>query len=379
MNPSHPFSSSPQHPSSSSQEDDDDLIATIQSQQQALLSTYANNNAAMAYFLEIMSTQAINPSHGGSISGHRVIHRDREDGDRRLHADYFSENPKYNEAIFRRRFRMSRNLFLRIANAVAEHDNYFVQRRDTIGRLGLSTLQKVTAAFRILAYGVAADATDEYIQIGESTAIESLKRFCRAVVEVFGQCYLRAPDANDVARLLEIGERRGFPANGTAPPAHYVIQGKVYDTGYYLADGIYPKWSTLVQTIHQPLGPKKKLFAMMQEACRKDVERAFGVLQSRFAIVKGPVRFWDKHVLHDIMTSCIIMHNMIIEDERDEQVDIQSGREAPAPEVDICRDERIVFEEFLARHRQIKNKEAHYALRDALIEHMWEHYGNSNN
>ncbi|XP_019170546.1 PREDICTED: putative nuclease HARBI1 [Ipomoea nil] len=450
MNPSHPFSSSPQHPSSSSQEDDDDLIATIQSQQQALLSTYANNNAAMAYCLEIMSTQAINPSHGGSISGHRVIHRDREDGDRRLHADYFSENPKYNEAIFRRRFRMSRNLFLRIANAVAEHDNYFVQRRDTIGRLGLSTLQKVTAAFRILTYGVAADAIDEYIQIGESTAIESLKRFCRAVVEVFGQRYLRAPDANDVARLLEIGERRGFPgmlgsldcmhwtwkncptawagqyagrsreptivleavadydlwiwhahfglpgsnndinvleashlfaniANGTAPLAHYVIQGKVYDTGYYLADGIYPKWSTLVQTIHQPLGPKKKLFAMMQEACRKDVERAFGVLQSRFAIVKGPVRFWDKHVLHDIMTSCIIMHNMIIEDERDEQVDIQSWREAPAPEVDICRDERIVFEEFLARHRQIKNKEAHYALRDALIEHMWEHYGNSNN
>ncbi|XP_019154351.1 PREDICTED: uncharacterized protein LOC109150829 [Ipomoea nil] len=343
----------------------------------------------MAYCLEIMSTQAINPSHGGSIFGHRVIHRDRED----------------------------------------EHDNYFVQQRDTIGRLGLSTLQKVTAAFRILAYGVAADATDEYIQIGESTAIEN---------------------ANDVARFLEIGERRGFPgmlgsldcmhwtwkncptawagqyagrsreptivleavadydlwiwhahfglpgsnndinvleashlfaniANGTAPPAHYVIQGKVYDTGYYLADGIYPKWSTLVPTIHQPLGPKKKLFAMMQEACRKDVERAFGVLQSRFAIVKGPVRLWDKHVLHDIMTSCIIMHNMIIEDERDEQVDIQSWREAPAPEVDICRDERIIFEEFLARHRQIKNKEAHYALRDALIEHMWEHYGNSDN
>ncbi|XP_019157576.1 PREDICTED: uncharacterized protein LOC109154175 [Ipomoea nil] len=275
----------------------------------------------MAYCLEIMSIQAINPIHGGPISGHRVIHRDREDG-----------------------------------------------------RLGLSTLQKVTAAFRILAYGVAEDATDEYIQIRESIAIESLKRFCRAVVEVFGQRYLRAPDANDVARLLEIGERHGFSANGTAPPAHYVIQGKVYDTGNYLADGIYPKWSTLVQTIHQPLGPKKKLFAMMQEACRKDVEHAFGVLQSRFAIVKGPVHFWDKHVLHDIMTSCIIMHNMIIEDERDEQLDIQSWREGPAPEVDICRDERIVFEEFLARHRQIKNKEAHYALRDALIEHMWEHY-----
>ncbi|XP_019156757.1 PREDICTED: zinc-finger homeodomain protein 1-like [Ipomoea nil] len=75
MNPPHPFSTSPRHSSSSSQEDDDDLIAIIQSQQQALLSTYAHNNAAMAYCLEIMCTQA-NPSHGGSTLGHRVIHRE---------------------------------------------------------------------------------------------------------------------------------------------------------------------------------------------------------------------------------------------------------------------------------------------------------------
>ena len=83
--------------------------------------------------------------------------------------------------------------------------------------------------------------------------------------------------------------------------------------GYYLADGIYPKWSTIVQTIHEPVGSNKKYFATQQEVCRKDVERAFGILQSRFAIVKGPARFfWEKNVLHDIMTKCIILHNMII-------------------------------------------------------------------
>ncbi|XP_019167858.1 PREDICTED: uncharacterized protein LOC109163562 [Ipomoea nil] len=323
------------------------------------------------------------PRHGSSTFGHRVLHHDREEADRRLWNDYFSEYPKYSEAMFRRRFRMSQNLFLRIANAVKGHGNYFVQRKDRIGRLGLSTLQKVTSVFRVLAYGIPADATDEYIQIGESTTIESLKRFCRAVVEVFGERYLRAPDANDVARLLQIGEKASYLfsnlANGIAPPCHYVIQGQQYNTGYYLADGIYPKWSTLVQTIHEPRGPKKKLFAMMQEACRKDVERAFGVLQSRFSIVKGPARFWDKCVLHDIMSSCIIMHNMIIEDEHDEQADIQGWKEAPTPEVDIARDENIIFQEFLARNRQIKDKEAHYALRNALIEHLWERYSNSDN
>ena len=73
---------------------------------------------------------------------------------------------------------------------------------------------------------------------------------------------------------------------GIAPPAHYFIQEKEYYMGYYLADGIYPKWSTIVQTIQEPRSPKNKYFATQQEACRKYVERAFGVLQSRFAIVK---------------------------------------------------------------------------------------------
>ena len=76
-----------------------------------------------------------------------------------------------------------------------------------------------------------------------------------------------------------------------------------------------PKWSTIVKTIHEPQGTKRKYFAMRQETCRNDVECTFGVLQSRFAIVTGPSRFWSKNVLHDIMIACIIMHNRIIEDE----------------------------------------------------------------
>ena len=113
--------------------------------------------------------------------------------------------------MFRRRFRMSQSLFLRISEAVQLHDGYFVQRRDAMGRIGLSAIQKITAATRMLAYGVSADATDEYVKIGESTTIKSLKRFCRAVIEVFGERYLRSPTPTDVARLLQIGERRGFP------------------------------------------------------------------------------------------------------------------------------------------------------------------------
>ena len=49
---------------------------------------------------------------------------------------------------------------------------------------------------------------------------------------------------------------------------------------------------------------------------RKDVERAFGVMQARFAVVKNPSNLWDKDKIANIMRACIILHNMIVEDER---------------------------------------------------------------
>jgi hypothetical protein len=71
-------------------------------------------------------------------------------------------------------------------NAVEEYDDYFMQKRNASRNpLGLSCLHKVVPAFPMLAYGVVADAMDDYIRIGESTALESLRKFVKAVVQVF--------------------------------------------------------------------------------------------------------------------------------------------------------------------------------------------------
>ncbi|XP_073136949.1 uncharacterized protein [Henckelia pumila] len=305
--------------------------------------------------------------------------------------------------------------------SIQEHDNYFMERADALGRPGLSIYQKITAATRILTYDVGADATDEYIKIGESTVTECVKRFFRAVVEVFDDLYLRSPNALDIERLLYIGKQRGFlgmlgslvcmhwkwkncptawvgqyTGRSESPKIIFEVVAD-YDMWIYHAYFGFPDsdndinvlskshlfanlfigWATIVQTIHNPQGPKNKYFATRQESCRKDVERAFGLLQSKWAIITGPARVWSKHILHDIMTMCIIMHNMIIEDERDEQMSITNYREAPIPEVEMVHDEHVRFQEFIARHRQIKDKSAHYALRDALIDHLWEKYFNS--
>ncbi|XP_020254359.1 uncharacterized protein LOC109831450 [Asparagus officinalis] len=434
------YGAGPSHlPSSSSSSSDDETFSHYveqweedmkqwEEEDEILARLYVANNKIMAYF----SKEEERPKRIGSVPGHLVINRGREEGNSRLYNDYFSNNPTYGANLFRRRFRMQRSLFLRIVDAVREHDNYFVQKVDGVGRLGLSTLQKVTAAFRMLAYGAPADSTDEYVRIGESTVIECLCPTAWAgqysgrhggptiILEAIasydlwiwhalgsldcmhwewkncptawaGQysgrhggptiileavasydlwiwhAFFGLPGSNNDINVLQASNLFDNLTQGITPPAHYTIQGKNYDVGYYLADGIYPKWPTLVQTISKSEDKKKQYFAMMQEACRKDVERAFGVLQSRFAIIKGPARFWDKRTLHDIMTTCIIMHNMIIEDERDEQEDIIVSTPPSISNVEDIG---------MTRHKKFKDKEAHFALRNALIEHLWERHGN---
>ncbi|XP_020272698.1 uncharacterized protein LOC109847874 [Asparagus officinalis] len=213
-----------------------------------------------------------------------VLHQYRLEGHNRLFQDYFADTPIYPLHYFRRIFKMSRLLFLRIHDAVVEHDKYFVQKRNGVGQLGLSSLQKITAAMRMLAYGASADAVDDYVRIGKSTSLESVKRFVRSIINIFGEEYLRSPTNEDIARLLEEGSQRGFPgmlgsidcmqwvwkncptawqgshndlnvlhrslvfaqlAEGRASPCNYTVNGHEYNLGYYLADGIDPEWSTL--------------------------------------------------------------------------------------------------------------------------------------
>ncbi|XP_065621849.1 uncharacterized protein LOC112037137 [Quercus suber] len=141
----------------------------------------------------------------------RYIDRNHLVGHRRLYDDYFAEEPVYPPNLFRKRFRMRRSLFLRILSKVETHEPYFTKKRNAAKKLGLSPLQKMTAALRMLTYGVAADFMDEYVRIAETTAITSLKKFVATVVAIFSEEYLRSPNNEDIARLLAHGQNRGFP------------------------------------------------------------------------------------------------------------------------------------------------------------------------
>jgi hypothetical protein len=126
------------------------------------------------------------PRRGGSAPGCRKSKpRQRLEGYCILYTDYFADDPLHGEVVFWRRFRMSRKLFLDIVYAVRRFDNYFICKKDCTGMVGFSSLQKCTAALWMLAYGAPGDAHDDYIRMAESTVMECMSRFCRAVVSVF--------------------------------------------------------------------------------------------------------------------------------------------------------------------------------------------------
>jgi hypothetical protein len=259
-------------------------------------------------------------------------------------------------------------MFWDIATAVEQHDNYFVQKYNAAGDLGFSHLQKVTAALRMLAYGGPADSFDAYLRMAESTILETVRHFTRAIVEIYGPNYWRPPNQEEINALLQIADARRFPgmvgsldcmhwpwekcpvvlqgqfrghhkkptiileavassdlwiwhaffglpgslndinvlhrspvfdalASGNAPQVSYIVNGKEYNMGYYLADGIYPEWATLITDISRPQTRQQRLFTRKQHEYRKDVERAFGVLQAQYAICKGPARLWSQEEL----------------------------------------------------------------------------------
>jgi hypothetical protein len=54
------------------------------------------------------------------------------------------------------------------------------------GVLGASSIQKVVGAFCMLAYGVSTDFLDDYVRMGQSTIIESLKNFVKSEIDFLG-------------------------------------------------------------------------------------------------------------------------------------------------------------------------------------------------
>ncbi|KAI8572811.1 hypothetical protein RHMOL_Rhmol01G0229400 [Rhododendron molle] len=80
-------------------------------------------------------------------------------------------------------------------------------------------------------------------------------------------------------------------------------------------------------------------------------------------------------MLKVIMKACIILHNMIIEDEReDDAQDYEYERnDGPLPEL-VSHEHTMELMEFIRRQHAIQSRETHSQLQSDLVEHLWEQH-----
>jgi hypothetical protein len=92
----------------------------------------------------------------------------------------------------------------------------------------------------------------------------------------------------------------------------FEIGGRVFNRLWLLVDGIYPELSRFVKTIEEPSDRKASAFAKWQEAARKDIERAFGVLQRKFHVLVRKIEMWYVSDIACVVNTCIMLHNMMV-------------------------------------------------------------------
>ena len=95
--------------------------------------------------------------------------------------------------------------------------------------------------------------------------------------------YFGMPGSNNDINVLPRCPVFSSYLRGRSTFVSFVVNGRTYNMGYYLADGIYTEWAAFVKTTRHPMEQKTRHFATNQESAPKDIERAFGAsLEAHF-------------------------------------------------------------------------------------------------
>jgi hypothetical protein len=81
----------------------------------------------------------------------------------------------------------------------------------------------------------------------------------------------------------------------------FFIQGEMepFNRTFFLVYGIYPRYTKFVKAVREPITDQEKRFTGWQESARKDIERAFGVLEEgRFKAMAYPIHFLDQDCIY---------------------------------------------------------------------------------
>nr|XP_043609784.1 putative nuclease HARBI1 [Erigeron canadensis] len=146
------------------------------------------------------------------------------------------------------------------------------------------------------------------------------------------------------------------------------------DGKFYLVDGGLPHRSTLIAPYrgvryhlkeYSSRAPQntRELFNLRHASLRNAIERAFGVLKKRFAIIRSSNEpFYPLETQSDIFLSCCILHNFLLEVDPDKELEDEVAREV----LDAQQEE--------VHHSQREIDEGGEQIRNSIATQMWNAY-----
>lgn len=81
---------------------------------------------------------------------------------------------------------------------------------DAAKKVSIHPQMKIIATLRFMSYGMSYDQVDELCNMSEIAVRESFIAFVESACEILGEEYLSALHEDDLRRILEINNGRGF-------------------------------------------------------------------------------------------------------------------------------------------------------------------------
>ncbi|GKC39625.1 ALP1-like protein isoform X1 [Tanacetum coccineum] len=162
---------------------------------------------------------------------------------------------------------------------------------------------------------------------------------------------------------------RGFAVAGVTTPLKGVGQRRWTLHNAPLFDDLLEEKAPVAPFVVNGVGFEKGYFKKRQDSARKDVERAFGVLEGRWGIIQQPAGQYHVNNIRRIMYYCIIIHNMILEDQKMTITDWNKMYANPSRNMQRTWVERC--ETHRRKAKELRDRETHISLQQNLMEHIW--------
>ncbi|KAL4337662.1 hypothetical protein AHAS_Ahas12G0132600 [Arachis hypogaea] len=151
-----------------------------------------------------------------------------------------------------------------------------------------------------------------------------------------------------------------------------IPRGKFYfgDAGFMLKHALITPYRGVRYHLKEFAGREPEnayeLFNLRHSSLRNVIERSFGVLKKRFAIIAGGTEpYYDVEVMVDIVLACIILHNFLMGVDPDQHLISQVDRELQNNNPEATNEEREEVNEDYRRGA---------ALRDNMAAQIWADY-----